>query len=317
MEMPFLSKRYFLLALDPVHIGTGGYRLGRVDNTIIREPGTNLPKIPGTSLSGALRSFMAMREQDANKCLQCAGQGQILGEYGGGADQAHCGKRDCPVCMGFGFSRSRNSFQGLIQLSDAQLLLFPVYSCSGPVWITSPGALMAAGVPEVALAEDNEIMAVNNVKLSMGDKLNLGWLLLRVSEKKFVLPEKLITGIPEYISNNTVLVSDYLFSRIINDNLEVRTSVSIDPDTGAARDKSLFTYEAIPRTAILQFEVTINEPGLFRVPPDRQPPSFSKKQLSQKFYDAAEYMQWLGIGGMNTRGMGRLRVIHPSCGGGE
>jgi len=28
------SHRLFLYALDPTHIGAGGYRLGRVDNTI-------------------------------------------------------------------------------------------------------------------------------------------------------------------------------------------------------------------------------------------------------------------------------------------
>jgi CRISPR-associated protein Cmr4 len=46
----YTHQRFAFMTLDPVHIGTGGYRLGRVDNTIVREPGTNLPKIPGTSL---------------------------------------------------------------------------------------------------------------------------------------------------------------------------------------------------------------------------------------------------------------------------
>ena len=53
-------RRFVFMTLDPVHIGAGGYRLGRVDNTITREPGTNLPKIPGTSLAGAARSYAAI-----------------------------------------------------------------------------------------------------------------------------------------------------------------------------------------------------------------------------------------------------------------
>ncbi|RME07324.1 MAG: type III-B CRISPR module RAMP protein Cmr4, partial [Bacteroidetes bacterium] len=58
--MAIWSKhRYLLVTLDPVHIGTGGYRLGRVDNSIVREPGTRIPKIPGTSLHGAIRSYAA------------------------------------------------------------------------------------------------------------------------------------------------------------------------------------------------------------------------------------------------------------------
>lgn len=51
--------QFLFMTTDPVHIGTGGYRLGRVDNSIVREPGTRIPKIPGTSLHGAARSYAA------------------------------------------------------------------------------------------------------------------------------------------------------------------------------------------------------------------------------------------------------------------
>jgi len=54
--------RYYALALDPIHVGTGGMRLGRVDLSIVREPGTNIPKIPGTSLAGAARAYAAMQK---------------------------------------------------------------------------------------------------------------------------------------------------------------------------------------------------------------------------------------------------------------
>ncbi|PIV85091.1 MAG: type III-B CRISPR module RAMP protein Cmr4, partial [Nitrospirae bacterium CG17_big_fil_post_rev_8_21_14_2_50_50_9] len=37
MTKPFVKKTYYAMTLDPVHVGTGGYRLGRVDNTITRE----------------------------------------------------------------------------------------------------------------------------------------------------------------------------------------------------------------------------------------------------------------------------------------
>ena len=47
-----------------------------------------------------------------------------------------------------------------------------------------------------------------------------------------------------------VLVDDGLFCQIVNSNLEVRTSVSIDPITGAAKEGALFTYEALPRASL-------------------------------------------------------------------
>src|SRR5690554_590110 len=55
----YRRQRYLLMTTDPVHIGTGGYRLGRVDQSIVREPGTGVPKIPGTTLHGAARSYAA------------------------------------------------------------------------------------------------------------------------------------------------------------------------------------------------------------------------------------------------------------------
>ena len=45
------SYRCIAQALDPIHIGTGGERLSRVDLAIVRDPATKLPKLPGTSLS--------------------------------------------------------------------------------------------------------------------------------------------------------------------------------------------------------------------------------------------------------------------------
>jgi hypothetical protein len=48
------------LALDPIHVGTGGARLGRVDLTIVRDPVTRVPKIPGSSLAGVYRTYVAM-----------------------------------------------------------------------------------------------------------------------------------------------------------------------------------------------------------------------------------------------------------------
>src|SRR5439155_16501871 len=62
---------------------------------------------------------------------------------------------------------------------------------------------------------------------------------------------------PEWkaIAGRIVLVTPKLFSQIVNSNLEVRTSDSISPQTGAAESGALFTYEAIPRAAWLWCDV--------------------------------------------------------------
>ena len=70
------------IALDPIHVGTGGSRLGRVDNTIVRDPVTRIPKIPGSSLAGVMRAYTAMAE---GKYPNCAGLGQPERNGGGGS----------------------------------------------------------------------------------------------------------------------------------------------------------------------------------------------------------------------------------------
>lgn len=242
--MSFEAYRYLLMTTDPVHIGTGGMRLGRVDNSIVREPGTRLPKIPGTSLSGAIRSYAAYRYGKRT----CARQGR------------HCGQPTCPICYTFGSVKgegSGESHSGVVSIGDARLLLFPVYSMAGPVWVTSPSALEDFGVSGEKV---NENKAKWNREITSQNHLNLGWLMVEKDGADWTVPEELKNkNLPDQASNRIVLISDKLYSQVVNSNLEVRTSVAINPKTGAAEDGALFTYEAIPRAAFLWMDVVIDD----------------------------------------------------------
>ncbi len=232
------TRRFFIMTTDPVHIGTGGMRLGRVDNTIVREPGTNLPKIPATALHGAIRNYAARRYGKP----QCAGQ------------KGHCGRPTCPICYTFGSTQGEAaSFSGVVSIGDARILLFPVYSMVGPVWVTSPSVLRDAGIGECEVSADKAKWGNSDSELPTDKPLNLGWLM--VEREADLPPISWPSQIPQQIRKRVVLVSDKLFSQIVNSNLEVRTSVAINPETGAAEEGALFTYEAIPRATILWFEV--------------------------------------------------------------
>lgn len=300
-------QTYFALALDPIHVGTGGYRLGRVDMSIMREPGTNLPKIPGTSLAGACRTYAAMQVQD--KFPHCAGQGQPDGNRG---YQGHCGQCDCPICVTFGFTKTPKSFQGLAQFSDARLVLFPVHSLAGPVWVTCPDALREIKEENIPSISDSAKIHVAS-GVTTQSKLNLGWLMLDVEKHDFSLDGDL-PDVPVEIKNRAVLVSNKMFIHIVNDNLEVRTSVSIDPSTGAASEGALFTYEALPRASVLMFEVVVSDPKYYQI--DGESPFKNdgadrggKQRVRATVESGLRFMEALGIGGMSTRGMGRLRVL--------
>lgn len=329
-QQPYETLKYFALALDPIHIGTGGYRLGRVDLSIVREPGTNVPKIPGTSLAGACRTYAAMVKnrywwQNGAKTFVCAGLGQADEKKG---IEGHCGQPDCPICVTFGFSKSeKGSFQGLAQFSDARLVFFPVHSLAGPVWVTCPQALADWGVTESEPA-DGEVRVAAGIKVS--GRLNLGWLMLGIVQTSFSLNEKL-SAVPAEIKQRAILVSNKMFSHIVNDNLEVRTSVSIDPATGAAAEGALFTYEALPRGSVLAFEVVVSDPRFYcidgKIPLSAEPRNNKKsgeqsneQQTNEKQPDRRQKVretvetglrlfEALGVGGMNTRGMGRLKVL--------
>jgi len=303
-------RRYFAMGLDPIHVGTGGYRLGRVDMSIVREPGTNLPKIPGTSLTGACRTFAAM--QEAGKFPHCAGQGQAnrSGTYTG-----HCAKHDCPICATFGFVKGEQSFQGLAQLSDARLVLFPVHSLAGPVWVTCPDVLRELDAWKPTFREPADGEATVSTHLHVAERLNLGWLMLNKVSNAFTFDEQL-GAVPQEVRDRAVLVSNKIFGHVVNDNLEVRTSVSIDPATGAAAEHALFTYEALPRSVVLAFEVVVSNPEHYRIADaqgNRQKPlakSGGKEKVLGTVEAGLRLFEVLGVGGMSTRGMGRLRVLN-------
>jgi len=312
--------RYLLMTLDPVHVGTGGYRLGRVDLSIIREPGTRIPKIPGTSLSGALRQYAAYRYGK----LICAGQ------------KGHCGGSTCPICYTFGYVKGEEGgHSGTVNLFDAHILLFPVNSMAGPVWASTKKRLESYGF-QLKDATPTDTQAALTGDWWKALSLNLGWLMLE-AQKGATITEPSGSSFAQdtawqAIKERIVLVTEKVFSQVVNSNLEVRTSVSINPTTGAAETGALFTYEAIPRATWLVMDVVQDD---YR----RKFPVTEKKckveeitddnrQKEKKYIDNAgdnlgekweqpihlinsgfKLAELLGIGGMGTRGFGRVRSI--------
>lgn len=296
-------QKYLVMALDPIHPGAGGYRLGRVDNTIAREPGSNLPKAPGTGLHGATKAYAAM----ANDRTSCAGN-------------CTCHKRDCLICYTFGAtevndgSPTRRSYKGVARFTDAEIVLFPVSSMYGPVWVTTSALLREnfGLCPPPPVTRDQVITT-----LPSGERgVNLGGLLFTKNEvkkievkdlngKQQMSPPLLWSEFPELkeIQESVVIVDRSLFGQIVNANLEVRTSVVIDPETGAAQEHLLFTYEAIPRATFLSFGVGIQELN------ETDRPELTKTPL-QVVIEGLKKLGTLGIGGMGTRGFGRLHVLN-------
>ncbi len=284
---------HYAVTMDPLHIGTGGYRLGRVDNTIIRDPGTNLPKIPGSSLAGIMRSYVTMTLDDAGEAKICATHEKPNARN-------NCGK--CTVCKLFGhaaYDSGSTSSIGLLRFYDGHIVAFPVYTLAGTVWVTSPAALAATGQVPAGIPKNEELFIDFDLP-GNAQQLNLGWLYLPTKKKD----KPFLTDIPkdaESLFSRQVLAPDWLFAEIVNSNLEVRTSVSIDFKTGAASPSKLFTYEAIPAGTLLAFGIEVDE--------YRSAGDFDKATIKNMLKPAFKQCAVLGMGGMTTRGFGRVRFF--------
>jgi len=285
-------KKVYAQALDPMHIGTGGYRLGRVDNTIIRDPATGVPKIPGTSLAGVVKEFYTIYLMENDK--DC--KNKIKEE-----EKRECAKDKVKDIFGI------DTKKGMIRFYDAQMIFFPVSSIQGTVWITTKelleywfGEVKDTNGEKVEIPKEIKDKAYAIKGIDENKPLNLGWLLLEIKNVSNRKKEVVLPGLPGEINDwirRIVMVSDKLFSNIVNDNLEVRTSVRIDTETGTAAEGALFTYEAIPRGTVIGFEVGIDK---------------TKNQtagVNDIINAVSLYFKLLGIGGMGTRGFGRMKVF--------
>ena len=365
----------FPKSTDPIFIGTGGFRIGRVDNTIVRDPITNIPKIPGSSLGGTWRYYMAMELQnyfktdfpdikkviddkrveknikdlvnrkadeilkddkdsfkkriesfkkfadrindnvkDSNKWqtywgnlisgIRCSGQDELpevsieLTEHNE-KKSGHCGH--CIVCKTFGFSKSDKSFQGLAHFSDLNILFFPVATRKGVRWITSKQILEDAGLNN-NVEKKEKVLIVNESKENKNtEHLNLGWMNLKVKKEEIEIN---LDENKHPKLDKIVIVPDNLIAQIINSNLEVRTSVSIDPYTGAAKKGALFTSEAIPRSTYFYGEINIfDRPNIEK---QKENNILKTKMIKSALEDSSKYYKSMGIGGMTTRGFGRI-----------
>jgi len=293
------SHPLYLFALDPTHIGAGGYRLGRVDSTILRDAATGLPKIPGSSINGAVRSgtIYSLPDDERESAIQYARA--ILDEQN--KKRPHPGAED-PIARIFGYAEGDADGQsriGLVSFRDAEILAFPVPTMAGPRWMTTPALLEAAGCTNIPPVNDPAKIVIQSGG-TPPPRLNLGWILLDANPKPIPFPDflKEQPGMA-HVRANLVLVHDSLFASLVNANLETRTSVSIDFETGAGADGLLFTYEAAPRGTLYRGQVDFD---------DQRFPSLYAGSLSLVQKGLALACQ-LGLGAMTTRGFGRMQPM--------
>ncbi|MBZ4664858.1 type III-B CRISPR module RAMP protein Cmr4 [Mahella sp.] len=310
--MNIKSKRIYLMAIDPIHIGTGGYSIGRVDNAILRELGTNLPIIPGSTLIGTSRSYAAVQY----------GKPEAAGLHKNFTGD----KNKCPILYTFGTANKNGEAKaGKIKASDARICFFPGFSNAGPLWVTTKeilGELKIETNTNITFDEGEEEAVYTTLNWDKG-VLKLGWLALGVKDKLNELkapPELESNEYYGYIKDRITVASPKLFPYIVDNNLETRTSVAINPQTGAAEDKALFTYEAIPRSTwfwcdVIEEDYENSFPSVSKMYKDgyddtgEDLPNGPWKSPMDVFLAGLNLAQYFGIGGMSSKGFGRIKRL--------
>jgi CRISPR-associated protein Cmr4 len=302
------TKNYWAVALEPVHVGTGGERMGRVDLTVLRDPVLEVPKIPGTSISGAMKFFadLSLRDKEIKKpadksCASTAGDGI-------------CKNRNtCPICCAFGYTdgkKEAESRQGILKFTDATLFAFPVPTMKGPVWVTTKPILhdILDITDGTDLTEEKIVIPNGSTVAPVNNMLNLGWIYLEAGNDPS-LNIGMLSGLPVGISASLVVLPTWLFSHVVNDNMEVRTSVSIDPTTGAASDTALFTYEAVPRGAIFATSIVADDFAKLWPGVNWNGKTAITSPITMIKDHAFPGIASVGLGGMTTRGFGRMDFV--------
>lgn len=109
-----------ILLESGLHIGAGKDRveIGGLDNPIIRNPLSNAPYIPGSSLKGKMRSLLESSLLGSRpETRKAFSEGK----------PCYCAKKDCPICVIFGVSGSVDAAEKLgptrILVRDSQLAM--------------------------------------------------------------------------------------------------------------------------------------------------------------------------------------------------
>lgn len=326
-----------LFTLDPLHIGVGQDIMGEVDLPIDREEETGVPRIPGTSLKGGFRSHAAWKlKMDGLKEKPCPGEepaaqdGPALGmEERQLTSDVFCQYKQCPMCQAFGFpslklkdnNQDIKGHEGRIWFRDARLAFFPAVTDMGTFWFSTPGrasaylgletGATAFGWPELGLGLTHDLALA--VKPGL-DRLVVGWIEISgiMGEAKDGSVQAVLQALKDkemcfpgekywrYIVDRTLLLDETNFYRLVETCLERRTCNRVDPETGAVHSGALFSYEALPRNSLLYSRLSVDNSSFNA--------SDKISSLEAVCNLAREGLARMGIGGLQTRGLGSVLV---------
>jgi len=239
--------------ISPIHAGAGA-STSVVDLPIQRERHTNWPHIQASAVKGAMRQHFRRYAETVVKDDKKANEfiNYIFG-YDGDNDkdrESHKDKDDKVITNA-----------GIISVSDAKLLAFPMRSNIAPfVHITSQAVLQrlqedlkfcgeSINLPQFNITADKAIWLLKPSNTNNNTKIILEDYVVEVTQEQ-ILPEE----ISSYFNSNIkalLLVSEEVFDYCTSYCTEIQTQIKIDSKTGTAQDGALRYQELLPSDSLL------------------------------------------------------------------
>ncbi|MFN0239181.1 type III-B CRISPR module RAMP protein Cmr4 [Hydrogenobacter sp. Uz 6-8] len=292
-------RTYLLKVLTPLHVGAG-QGLSHVDPPIVREVHTGFPLVPGSSLKGCIREYhlrRVWREYFADKGVNLSDLDEEVssGRKKLRAINEDSFKKDLEYMRQvFGTAGElEEGNAGKVVFTDARLLFFPVRSVSHIfLLVTCPYALQRYARDtgkeiRVESPKDSEAFCYS-MEVAIDNRVML---------EEFVFDAKPAgEGLVGFVNSlgiedkqRVVLVSDTVFSELVQSYTEVQTHVKIDPDSGTVKEGDLWTTEYLPAESVLYVNFFVEDGVEFSAPSEI----------------------WLG-GDMTTgKGLVKLREVKP------
>jgi len=320
------TRLLMLYACSPVHMGAG-VSLGPVDLPIQRERASRYPMMQGSGIKGALRHAIGSSGGDAapESALAPEAMSVLFGPSGG--------------------DERPSDHAGALAFGDGRLVLFPVRSLFGCyAYCTSrlalarlrrdlewTGAKLAWNVPPpVREGESRHAGGSSVTGKSGGDGLSIvleDFAYASTEDKDLsaaagaiaemaVGSEPALAFFRDKIEKDVVLLSDEDFAHFAQFATEVEPHVSIDSDTGTAKEGAFFYEEHLPADAVLYCVVGCG-PGRSRASKDLG--LATPGEVAKRFHEVlgASGGRRVQFGGDGTTGRGIFHVRLFGDGGGR
>lgn len=228
-------------ALTPLHMGAGS-SVSYIDLPIQRERHTSFPMMAASGIKGVFRSLAERKWKEKEK-----------------------------VNSIFGPEDGEEEYSSSIAFTDARILLYPIRSIKNIfAWITCPYVLKrfkedlkslgkndcGFEIPEI---DDERILVPESTRLKIDSQNRIGLeeFVFEIQTESSIneILKLLENYIPNVETKNALkerfaIVSDNVFTDLVNYAVEVRTRIKIDQTTGTAQSGALFTVEMVPSEAV-------------------------------------------------------------------